>query len=63
MKINESVIRRIIREETQRLMKEGADDSIMISDPKIQRFDFDNDHDWKRRQGAAHGEVSILHEV
>ena len=43
MKINESVIRRIIREETQRLMKEGADDSIMISDSKIQRFDFDND--------------------
>ena len=43
MKINESAVRRIIREETQRVMKEGADDSIMISDSKIQRFDFDND--------------------
>ena len=43
MKINESAVRRIIREETQRLMKESADDSIMISDSKIQRFDFDND--------------------
>ena len=43
MKINESVIRRIIREETQRLMKESSSDSIMISDSKIQRFDFDND--------------------
>ena len=43
MKINESAIRRIIREEAQRVMKEGSDDSIMISDSKIQRFDFDND--------------------
>lgn len=43
MKINESVIRRIIREEAERVMKESADDCIMISDSKIQRFDFDND--------------------
>ena len=43
MKINESVIRRIIREETQRVMEESAGDSIMISDSKIQRFDIDND--------------------
>jgi len=43
MKINESVIRRIIREEAGRVMKESAGDSIMISDSKIQRFDIDND--------------------